>query len=265
MDRYIAITDPFHYDQKMTRRKVVVMLLTAWGASALISHIPIHAGWYTTQELNEALVTNDKCTFRVNKPYAIISSTTSFWIPTVIMVFVYAKIFREANKQAKAIEKLTRISGSSMEHLNKVQINGSNVDPPSPTKIMESLPHDRKKMKREHKAAKTLGIIMGVFLFCWLPFFLWYMTQNLCDACYTPDIVVDILFWIGYINSAVNPLIYAAFNQDFKIAFKRLLRLDRCNSMYAKWRNTNTPGYRGGGYGGGGYDAEMYQRTPNHA
>ncbi|KAF4526910.1 hypothetical protein B566_EDAN008353 [Ephemera danica] len=79
--------------------------------------------------------------------------------------------------------------------------------------------------RTEHKAARTLGIIMGTFLLCWLPFFLWYVITTLCgDACPCPDIVVSILFWIGYTNSALNPLIYAYFNRDFREAFKNTLK-----------------------------------------
>ncbi|KAF6209915.1 hypothetical protein GE061_015669 [Apolygus lucorum] len=78
--------------------------------------------------------------------------------------------------------------------------------------------------RTEHKAARTLGIIMGVFMICWLPFFLWYVITSLCgDACYCPDLVVSVLFWIGYFNSALNPLIYAYFNRDFREAFKNTL------------------------------------------
>ncbi len=70
------------------------------------------------------------------------------------------------------------------------------------------------KIRREHKAARTLGIIMGAFVLCWLPFFIWYLSITLCgEACYCPDIVVEVLFWIGYFNSTLNPLIYAYFNK----------------------------------------------------
>lgn len=49
--------------------------------------------------------------------------------------------------------------------------------------------------------------LLGVFLLCWLPFFLWYVTTSLCgpELCPCPDVVVAILFWIGYCNSALNP------------------------------------------------------------
>lgn len=52
-----------------------------------------------------------------------------------------------------------------------------------------------------------------------------YLTTSLCgEACYSPPSVVSILFWIGYFNSALNPLIYAYFNRDFREAFKDTLK-----------------------------------------
>ncbi|XP_058056002.1 octopamine receptor beta-3R-like [Anopheles bellator] len=83
-----------------------------------------------------------------------------------------------------------------------------------------------KGWRAEHKAARTLGIIMGVFLLCWLPFFLWYVITSLCgdEACPCPEVVITILFWIGYFNSTLNPLIYAYFNRDFREAFRNTLQ-----------------------------------------
>lgn len=79
-----------------------------------------------------------------------------------------------------------------------------------------------KKFRTETKAAKTLGIIVGGFIFCWLPFFTVYLIRAFCDNC-IERLLFSILFWLGYCNSALNPLIYALFSNDFRVAFKQII------------------------------------------
>ncbi|XP_061647995.1 5-hydroxytryptamine receptor 1F [Phyllopteryx taeniolatus] len=77
---------------------------------------------------------------------------------------------------------------------------------------------------RERKAASTLGLIIGAFVICWLPFFVKEVIVNTCSSCSTSMEMADFLTWLGYINSLINPLIYTIFNEDFKKAFQRLVR-----------------------------------------
>lgn len=67
VDRYVAITDPFNYDRKMTPRVVAWLLTGVWTVSTLVSHLPIHLGWYAKddQQLRQANI--DICLFEVNQ------------------------------------------------------------------------------------------------------------------------------------------------------------------------------------------------------
>lgn len=77
---------------------------------------------------------------------------------------------------------------------------------------------------REKRFTFVLAVVMGVFVLCWFPFFFSYSLYGLCrQACRAPEGLFKFFFWIGYCNSALNPLIYTAFNQDFRRAFKRIL------------------------------------------
>ncbi|KAH3856019.1 octopamine receptor beta-2R-like [Dreissena polymorpha] len=215
MDRYIAIMHPFKYESEMTKFRVFIMLGITWISSILISYIPIQLHWYTTLDtLQEMDRKPNDCQFAVNKVYAIVSSSISFWIPCTIMVFVYLKIFIEARRQE------TQIKNSGYQI--KATYRSSEIDA-----LQDDIPeqrNERKRMRREHKAAKTLGVIMGAFVFCFLPFFSWYLITTLCgDKCPFPVFLVPTLFWLGYFNSCLNPIIYAYFNRDFRSAFKKLL------------------------------------------
>ena len=92
------------------------------------------------------------------------------------------------------------------------------------TKILD-LEKVKRRMarKKEKRATLILGLIMGSFIACWLPFFLLYLLRPLCPACHIPDYGFHIAFWLGYMNSACNPVIYTIFNKDFRQAFRKIL------------------------------------------
>lgn len=72
-----------------------------------------------------------------------------------------------------------------------------------------------------HKAAITLGIIMGTFLFCWVPFFCLNIIKAFCVDC-IPGSIFRAFTWLGYANSALNPIIYGIHNSEFRNAFNRI-------------------------------------------
>lgn len=204
LDRYIHIRDPFKYDSFMTWKKVAAIISLVWIISIIMSFLPIHLEWHKNESDRSQEPVEDACFFELNPTYAVSSSTISFFIPCIVMLAIYIQLYVYARRHLANIKKTT--PGFSSANASGKGSNSS-----------------------DHKAAITLGVIVGVFLFCWMPFFIVNLTTAFCNC--IPDLVFKILTWLGYVNSCLNPIIYSIFNKEFRDAFRRILCPKSCRCV----------------------------------
>uniref|UniRef100_A0A3Q3BEU0 Trace amine associated receptor 1 n=1 Tax=Kryptolebias marmoratus TaxID=37003 RepID=A0A3Q3BEU0_KRYMA len=179
IDRYYAVCQPLTYTTKMNSRVVVVMILVNWSVSVFIGILIIITG--LNQETCE-----ESCSIEVQ----LSGILCGFYLPALVMLCIYMKIFLVAQRQARTIQN-TKKSGVTAS-------------------------------KMERKATKTLAIVMGIFLICYTPFFL-CMTAMPFNNNSVPLPVIETLNWVTLTNSMLNPFIYAFFYSWYRAAFRMII------------------------------------------
>ncbi|XP_039732859.1 trace amine-associated receptor 7a-like [Pteropus medius] len=199
LDRYIAVSDPLLYPTRFTISVSVMCIAFSWLLSIIYSFTLFSTGANEVglEELVSALTCVGGCQGAVNQSWVLVNFLL-FFIPTLVMIVVYSKIFLIATQQARKLESMSnKTVGSSDSYKGRVA-------------------------RRERKAARTLGITVIAFLVSWLPYFIDSIIDAFLDFI-TPTYILEILLWIVYYNSAMNPLIYALFYPWFRKAMKLIV------------------------------------------
>ncbi|XP_060901681.1 trace amine-associated receptor 13c-like [Labrus mixtus] len=200
VDRHEAICDPLHYSMKITMPVAWIMVCCSWALAAVYCFGLLYskANVAGLEDYIESIYCLGSCYLLFTPLWGILDSILSFFFLCTVMIYLYTKIFIVAK-----------------EHLQKI----GDVKKGSNEKGRAGL-----LKQSEHKAAKTLSIVLGAFIFCWMPLFTISLFEMILGFS-TPAAVFEAVFWLGYFNSTLNPIIYALFYPCFKKCFYCIITL----------------------------------------
>lgn len=196
IDRYKTLSDPlnrFRRSRFMTRRRAIIIIIFLWVYCSTVAILPV-ADVFTTLPF----IYEGSCLFPLPVLFSAITSFTNFVIPLLLTCGIYIKIYQIAR----------------LHPLQQQRMSGSFG--------LRSKTH--KEYMHNVRAAKTISLFVGVFVFCWVPFCTISIIANLCPSCHykIPAHVYPPLLMLGYLNSALNPFLFSFRNRAFQNALRRI-------------------------------------------
>ncbi|XP_061580557.1 trace amine-associated receptor 13c-like [Cololabis saira] len=192
VDRYVAVCYPLQYSTKITQKRVRVCVCLCWSFSVPFTCLVLKDN---LQQPGRFISCSGECVFVTDYIMGYIDLFLSFLCPVHIIIVLYLRVFIVAVSQARSM----RSRVAAVQTAVRVTVQ-----------------------KYELKAAKTLGVVVLVFLMCLCPYFIFFLTASDTVANSSSATFVVVLF---YFNSCLNPMIYAFFYPWFRKCLKYIVTL----------------------------------------
>lgn len=187
IDRYVAICDPLHYPAKVTERRVKVSVCLCWLCSIFYGSFIVKDDFTKPGSHNLCL---GECVITADHIATAVDIMVSFIVPVIIIIVLYMRVFIVAVSQARAMQSHIKVFTL---HLSVTQTK-----------------------KSELKAARTIGVLVVMFLICFFPYhFMSFVGNNMLSGSF-----FSYALFLLYLNSTLNPLIYVMFYPWFRKALK---------------------------------------------
>ena len=121
--------------------------------------------------------------------YMLFIALSSFFLPLFIMIVMYVKIYLVARRQVLLFR--------------------------------------RGSYARDVKVAKKIAFLIGLFVICGGTFFAIILCFAYDQSCPVPSSLFNVIKWIEYTSSCLNPVIYTFFNRFYRRAFRKPCKLVR--------------------------------------
>ncbi|XP_028447243.1 trace amine-associated receptor 13c-like [Perca flavescens] len=193
VDRYVAICYPLHYTARITVNRVKLCVCLCWLYSVTYSFLFLKDDLTQPGRYNSCY---GECVFLVDYVLGALDLVLCFIVPVTVIIALYLRVFAVAVSQARAMR--SHITAVTLQH---------SVTP--------------KAKKSELKAARTLGVLVVVFLMCFCPL---YSVSLAGDSLVNASSTAYVIF-VFYSNSCLNPVIYAFLYPWFRKSVKLIVTL----------------------------------------
>ena len=221
-DRFRAICRPISYRNTCGKwNYAMTYIALAWvaGMSAWLPSVLYYRSVLPTIE-------ND-CFFIPPRLYVLLQSVAVYYTPLLLIVVIYVICVDRLRKRFRKIADMHQLEiaattvVNSSESIFVVKANSAIDGQNSDTTLALAHERQRQRRRRHIRSLRMLGAIIALFMLCWLPFCLfWPISAYFTDAISAN--VYQYSYWSAYLNSTINPLLYFAFQGDFRQAFLAL-------------------------------------------
>uniref|UniRef100_A0A3Q3AF38 G-protein coupled receptors family 1 profile domain-containing protein n=1 Tax=Kryptolebias marmoratus TaxID=37003 RepID=A0A3Q3AF38_KRYMA len=193
-DRYIAICDPLCYPNKVTQGKVKICVCLCWTCSVLYNGVILKHHLQYPDKFNSC---HGECVLLIDFLTGVFDLIFTFFGPITVIIVLYMRVFVVAVSQARAMRS----------HIAAVSQQGC-------------VPKMAKKSER--KAATALGVVVIVFVLSLCPYFYPAFSGH---ELLSSEVFSNLGIWLFYLNSCLNPVIYAFFYPWFRKSLKHIVTL----------------------------------------
>ena len=200
IDRCVALSCPIRYltSVRFATKKILAAIAVIWAMAIFVTSVPKFPGVS-------------------DKPFLIFFVTFVLCVTLVILVAYYKilkiAMFVQRRMDNKTLSSVIRFSVSASMDPRAKRIANTKLDAQETT-----------ARKQEHKAAKTIAFVIGAFILLVYPRIIMLLYHMFVQE--TPSSRLA-RFWVRvllYLNSAVNPAVYAWRHKEFKKEFRKILQ-----------------------------------------
>ena len=126
--------------------------------------------------------------------YTIFSSFTFVFLPAIVIIWCYTKVFRSIRRHFRRLAA-RKMSSASINSMNPAEI----------------------------VVTRTVFAIVIAFFICWIPCIVIDLVDITRDAWFDRRVYLAYTYF-AYTSSAINPIIYGIMNRSFRVEYLKLLK-----------------------------------------